>query len=259
MEEIYNFNFIIHEASYTTVDKEWERVVAVYPYYRIYYVTDGFAEIFFKQGSIVLEPGYLYFLPAFTVVRSYLYKKMTHYYMHFIQEDAFSPNNLLNSFKFKQKIKADEMVESVFKKAMAHRFGETTKDKLVLDSSLKYFLSQLIDEKIERNYPQWVEEIINYTKEHIYEGLTVNQLAEIAGYDRTYFSVIFKKHFKQSPKQYILNEKIKAAQLLFTNEKMSISDIAEKLSFLSGMYFSRIFKKKTGLTPSDYKRKLSNS
>ena len=36
---------VIHEASYTTVGKEWEKVVAVYPYYRIYLVKGGRAEI----------------------------------------------------------------------------------------------------------------------------------------------------------------------------------------------------------------------
>ena len=259
MDEIYNLNFTIHEANLATVDKEWERVVAVYPYNRIYYVTEGLAEIFFKQGSILLEPGYLYFLPAFTVVKSSLYKKMTHYYVHFVQDNALSPNNLLSSFKFFSKIKANDLVKAEFDEAMKHRFGETIRDKIILDSTLKYFLSQLLDEKIEKNHPAWIEEIIYYTKNHIYEDLTVNKLAQIAGYDRTYFSVIFKKHFKQSPKQYVLNEKIKMAQLLFTDETLTISEIAEKLSFLSGMYFSRIFKKKTGFTPSDYKKKLSNS
>ena len=56
------------------------------------------------------------------------------------------------------------------------------------------------------------------------------------------------------PKQYIINEKLeKAANMLATQPDMILSEIAELCGFCDVYYFSRLFKKHVGMTPTEYK------
>ncbi|MCM3627699.1 AraC family transcriptional regulator [Paenibacillus glycanilyticus] len=81
---------------------------------------------------------------------------------------------------------------------------------------------------------------------------TVNELAALCGYHVIYFSSLFRKCTGDSPKQYLINERIrKAKYYLLSGEKMEV--IAERLGYASVHYFSRNFKEETGLTPTEFK------
>ncbi|GLX69745.1 helix-turn-helix domain-containing protein [Paenibacillus glycanilyticus] len=82
---------------------------------------------------------------------------------------------------------------------------------------------------------------------------TVNELAALCGYHVNYFSSLFRKCTGDSPKQYLINERIrKAKYYLLSGEKMEL--IAERLGYASVHYFSRNFKEETGLTPTEFKQ-----
>lgn len=53
--------------------------------------------------------------------------------------------------------------------------------------------------------------------------------------------------------EYISNLRIEHAQRMLQSNDLAIQEIAVKIGFKSSYYFSRIFKKKTGFTPSDYR------
>ncbi|SEN84363.1 AraC family transcriptional regulator [Paenibacillus sp. OV219] len=82
---------------------------------------------------------------------------------------------------------------------------------------------------------------------------TVNELAALCGYHVIYFSSLFRKCTGESPKQYLISERIrKAKYYLLSGEKMEV--IAERLGYASVHYFSRNFKEETGLTPTEFKQ-----
>lgn len=254
MNEMSVIDFSIHEANYTTVDKNWEKIVAVYPYNRIYYITDGLAEINLKGKRIVLEPGYLYFLPAFQVTSSVLIKPLTHYYLHFMFESGAAPYDFTNLYSFRMKIKADETDDYMFRYAMINRQTRNISEKIALDASLRYFLSRLIDPEFFQPVMQpWIEKISVYINENIAGEITIDSLAKIAGYNRSYFSVVFKQHFKCSPKIFVLNQKLKKSMVMLMDTNLSITEISKKLNWSSNAYFSRIFKNKVGMSPSEYR------
>jgi len=255
MKEI-DFRCVIDEANYSKVGKEWERVVAIYPYNRIYYVTEGKAEIVLKNKTIVLEPGFIYFIPAFTVMRSILIEPMGHYYIHFAPTNTTFNKNFLKEFMLETKVKGDELTLLAFKNAMDYRFNKSTKDRLMLDSLLNMLMAKLIKENPHPKKPDWAIEIEDFIIKNLSSNITVQSLADKTGYDRTYFSILFKEIFKISPKEYIIEERIKTAQMMLAKKDYSMAEICEQTGFISTMYFSRIFKKKTGFAPSDYRKKL---
>ncbi|SFS47925.1 AraC family transcriptional regulator [Paenibacillus sp. BC26] len=82
---------------------------------------------------------------------------------------------------------------------------------------------------------------------------SVAELAALCGYHVIYFSSLFRKCTGESPKQYLISERIrKAKYYLLSGDKMEV--IAERLGYASVHYFSRNFKEETGLTPTEFKQ-----
>lgn len=67
---------------------------------------------------------------------------------------------------------------------------------------------------------------------------------------------MFKKAYGITPYAYLLEKKLSLAKKLLRDTNLSVKDIAEKLAFADEYYFSGTFKKKTGMTPSAYKKSL---
>lgn len=86
------------------------------------------------------------------------------------------------------------------------------------------------------------------------EPLTIEQLAQLLGLERTYFSSLFREKTGYSPYQYLTALRIQKACLLLAETQLSIADIAELVG-LDFRNFARLFKKQTGVTPLAYRRK----
>ena len=98
-----------------------------------------------------------------------------------------------------------------------------------------------------------VNDIIALLKERLYSSVTLDFISEHTFYSKTYINNIFKKNLGYSIMQYYNRMKIQEAKKLL-RENMSASTVADKLQFESPNYFTKVFKKYTGMTPSTYKK-----
>lgn len=98
-----------------------------------------------------------------------------------------------------------------------------------------------------------MQDIVKYVSSNLHRIITVKELADLAGYNPTYFSRKFKKAYGKDPIEYINDMKIKSAveQLQYTNR--SVSEIAAGLGFSDVGYFNSLFKKRKGTSPSKYR------
>lgn len=89
-----------------------------------------------------------------------------------------------------------------------------------------------------------------------------NQLISIAEYASTHHMSVswfirnFKKYTDSTPAQYILSLRISNAQTLLETTNYNITEIAEIIGYDNPLYFSRIFKKQSGMSPSEFRRQL---
>lgn len=97
-----------------------------------------------------------------------------------------------------------------------------------------------------------INEIISYIQEHIYENLTVSDLAVHFYLHPDYLSRLFKKHAHISVSQYIILQKTATAQTLL-REGYTVAQVQEMLGYSSYAYFFKSFQKNTGLSPSKYR------
>lgn len=98
-----------------------------------------------------------------------------------------------------------------------------------------------------------IEEIVIYIQEHYKEDLTNKDLSEIFHFHPNYISEVFKNKLGKSLHQYIMEVKISNAISMLETGKMSIAQIASETGFYDSCYFSRYFKKITGVSPKRYK------
>lgn len=98
-------------------------------------------------------------------------------------------------------------------------------------------------------------DIIHLLKNHIYDRLTLDQISQQTYYSKTFINNIFKKNTGTSIMKYYMMLKVQEAKKLL-RKNLPVSTIAGKLNFESTTYFTKVFKKYTGMTPSDFKKSI---
>jgi AraC-like DNA-binding protein len=93
----------------------------------------------------------------------------------------------------------------------------------------------------------------HYMHENLEHRLNLEQLAAYAGYSPSHFSLLFRQQTGQSPLAYLNSMKIERACQLLTTTNMRINQICHKVGIDDSYYFSRLFKKETGLSPKQYR------
>lgn len=124
-----------------------------------------------------------------------------------------------------------EEVEAVFEEILTQT-NDTTMDTRKLYVDLKKY--------IDTNYRS---------------PITVETIAQNYHFSTSYISRIFRKYHGMPPFKYLLSLRIKEAkQLILSNDELNISLISEMVGYTDPRYFSRIFHKTTGMSPSEFKR-----
>lgn len=97
-----------------------------------------------------------------------------------------------------------------------------------------------------------ITDVKHYIDNHITEKLSLNDVAGVFGLSPNYLSILFKKNSGLGFSEYIAQAKIKKAKALLLERDMKIYEAASYLGFESAFYFSKVFKKVTGLSPRDF-------
>ena len=99
--------------------------------------------------------------------------------------------------------------------------------------------------------------VIHYMQENIDHNLTLEQLAAYFKYSPSHFSMLFQKETGSSPINYFIRLKIQKACQYIELTNLKLNEIALRLGFEEPAYFSRLFTKVMGISPSAYRAKES--
>ena len=98
--------------------------------------------------------------------------------------------------------------------------------------------------------------VIKYMKENISENLTVEQICSNYAISRAALMKTFKEVTGLGVKEYFNKQKIEQAKKLIREENLNFTEVADQLAYSGLHYFSRCFKKETGMSPSEYSRSV---
>lgn len=116
---------------------------------------------------------------------------------------------------------------------------------------------EIIHETPNRNrIPGWVDKIKNLIQEQYYKRLSLEELSKEAGVHPVHLSRQFPKYFSVSLHYYVTQVKIQKATLMLGDRSYRLGTIASRCGFTDASHFNRCFRKITGLSPSQYRRKI---
>ena len=113
-------------------------------------------------------------------------------------------------------------------------------------------ICEFFDERTKDYKNRIVFDVKNYINEHISEKLTLNQLAAQFGISTSYLSQLFGRYSNLGFIEYVNYSKVQEAKRLLKEEHLKIYEVADIMSFGSEFYFSKVFKKVEGISPSEY-------
>ena len=90
--------------------------------------------------------------------------------------------------------------------------------------------------------------------DHIEERISRENISKHVNFSVDYISKLFKKETGTSLSEFIMEKKVERARKLIEEGEDSIGNIAVRLGYNSFSYFSEVFRKNTGVLPSEYKR-----
>ncbi len=115
----------------------------------------------------------------------------------------------------------------------------------------KLYLPSVDDDK--RNYNINIDEIVQYIDDNFLEKITIDELAFIFSTNRATLCKEFKNKTGKTLLEYITEQKIKLAKEKILKAQKTFTEIAYELNFESIHYFTRFFKKQTGLSPKEFR------
>lgn len=265
------------------------------PYFEPYYEKFNFSQIFLvlegegkyttKYGSYDISRGMMFYRPAecesiyewtsetanFALISFVCHSEAMNTFLEepiplYEEETAILLDLIKTGERICEPIKDNEKIQGMKLKA-------NTPDVVLgfISSSLERFLSMvycrlkginlLVDES--RKAGRFIDEsklildVKNYLEENISEKVTVNDICTHFGIGQTALMKKFRNETGLGVMEYFTDIKIAGAKKLIASTALSFAEIADKLGFSSANYFSRVFKDRTGLTPTEYSKHVS--
>ena len=227
------------------------------------YCVEGNGLITLDKNKYPIIPGDFFFIPHGT---PHFYETdsinlWTIYWCHFKgeQTDEIINQIFIKYNSFKSRIPFTDARIDLFNKLYSilekgYSFENISYVNLIFLEFLSSFLFyEKFNLNFENNNDDMVDISIHYMLENIFKQLTLNTLAQKVNSSPSHYSAVFKKKTGFPPIEYLNHLKIqKACQYLqFTDYR--IKEIAIKVGIEDQYYFSRLFNKTMGFSPSDYR------
>lgn len=181
-------------------------------------------------------------MPEFFKAEGYHIKHILYLFNFIMQRLYKSTDQLMEKYLFSYDqltgmfANIEEMTQALTGYVTKH-FSQTTKDFAVAND-------------------RTMKRILSYTKEHFTRDISLGELSRKFYINPSYISQMFKKELGQNFTDYVLSLRIHYACVLMKDLNMPLLELSRKVGYNDYFYFSRVFKKQIGNTPSHYREIL---
>lgn len=126
------------------------------------------------------------------------------------------------------------------------------KCKSLLMDILFHLIQDTIEEHQQLNNLTRIQSAVDYMEQHAERPINIPQLAQMVNLSESHFRRLFRQIFGIPPQEYLNSIRINRAKDLIWSGEYKLSDVARKAGFTNIYYFSRAFRKATGIAPSAF-------
>ncbi len=120
----------------------------------------------------------------------------------------------------------------------------------------RYFMTSLKTDNT--RVAEIIDKATIYFNEHYSENISIDKYSENNHVSTSWFIRNFKQYTGFTPMQYILSKRIYNAEILLQNPSYNVTEVSRIVGYANPLYFSRIFKKAKGLSPSEYRKSIKS-
>jgi AraC-like DNA-binding protein len=239
----------------------------VLPEFQLVYITHG-EGIFtsggttceVKPGSIMLIlPGLLHAyrpLPE-TGWHEYWVGFKGAYFSKLLEEGRFSPGHVFFE------IGLHDSLLSIFNQIFDEVRFQRPLYQLKACAGVLSLIAEVLTRERRKDQPNYYQNIVARAKylmeSNIYGAINLSSISEQLGISTSRLNEIFKTYTSMTPYQYYIHIKIHKAESLLEQEDIPVKEAAFRMGFEDQYYFSRLFKNKTGVSPSDWKKMVNQA
>lgn len=240
---------------------------ATYEYHLIHYVTEGSCKLKINGSDYQLQKGEGFYIPP-NVVLCYETddtSPWTSYWVGFSGEQAITALKL-STLSIKKpifKYERDDQLIELFQNLLSITKCDDFLDSFQLIGILILILGTIA--KTNRNRERinhheadgtkavYTGLVIDFIHKNYDQKITVAEIADYIGLNRSYLGTLFKKQLNMSIKEYLTRFRINKACTLLATTDLTISDIAKSVGYDDPLHFSKTFKKYKHISPSEYR------
>ncbi|QJD87116.1 helix-turn-helix transcriptional regulator [Cohnella herbarum] len=240
--------------------QDWGENDCIYAFHKFYYFMEGEATLIIEGDVFTPQPEDLFLIPANTK-HSYSHnpnhpvlKYWSHFNLVLDQEQKLIYHRETVKCSISQQLIVPTFEALVQTDVAANPLNALT-EKTTLLQILKLFLERVnLALLLPANTNEFSNKVNSYIRNHLQSEITLAELANLVHLHPNYFIKYFKKYFNVTPIEYVNTVRLQmAAKSLIHDPHKSIERIADEVGFNDYRYFSRLFKKKYGVSPSQYK------
>lgn len=267
--KIKNLFFHIHYCNHRQPNEEWKfprKITRKIQHHELFFVSDGKGAITIENKRYLVKKGMLfYFYPELLhSIEADIQEPISFWSVHFSYVHvnlndfrwSIKAENQLLPLEHMQELKDYYPIINTFKKLVEGWSVKLPGYELISKAMLQQLLYEIFEniKKQTTNYSTSlkVEKIIRYMHENINNRLVLTELSELVELSPTYLSRTFKETTGYSVIEFFNKMKIDKGKELIIEGDKKVKEIAEILGFKDEFYFSRIFKKIEGISPSEY-------
>lgn len=230
--------------------------------YHILYITNGFCMVEFDNREFKVGAGNIILFKPYEK-QKYRFLAKDNSISSYIHFSGTACAELLERFGLSHKhiyyVGTSNKLEQIFSKMEDEFILKKCLYEDICSGLLLQFLatagrlSEFIEKEINLNIEKNMDSICKYIHNNYWENNSIQYFADMCHLSVSRFSHAFKESTGLSPKNYIILTKINIAIGLIESTNLSMADIATAIGIEDVNYFSRLFKKHTGHTPTFYR------
>lgn len=235
--------------------------------YQILYVASGKAHFYFNGVEEVVHAGNMVLYRPKEEQKYYYYgiDQTEIYWVHFTGNNV---KNILRKYGIADDMHVIHTGTSLdYKKLFLQMIQELKLCKEDYEELLVNYLQQLlilihraITNKPKGKNPALMAEMdqaVRYFHENYNKAISIEEYAGSQHMSVSWFIRNFKEYTSSTPAQYILSLRISNAQSLLESTSYNVTEIADIVGYDNPLYFSRLFRKQCGMSPSEFRKQLS--
>lgn len=136
---------------------------------------------------------------------------------------------------------------------------ESYANTCLAEEKLKDCLTQILeelDQEKKQDYSVHVQQALAYIHRNFGQDISIPDIAEAAGISEGHLRRLFKQEMNKKVVDYLAEYRVESAKLLMKNTDENLTEIWNKTGFASAQYFTYVFKRKEGMRPNEYLKKI---